>query len=278
MVKRPDLAKRNKERTKEKIRIICKCGKERLVIPSRVKYGAKYCSAKCYHKYTNHNHAQGKNWKLSKETRKKQGLHQRGENNHNWKGGITHPRRNKEEKSWVRKVKKRDKFCVICGEDKYLEAHHLDSFDINKNKRYVINNGVALCKKHHVQFHKEYGYGKNTKKQFEDFTQEKIETIERINMSKAIIYNISLEGDSPFYANGILTHNTPPHIIKPKNKQALRFEVGKIDRLKGKGKNIVFAKEVKHPGTRPQPFIRNTLQSKLKHIIIEEITRVSNNI
>ena len=68
---------------------------------------------------------------------------------------------------------------------------------------------------------------------------------------------------------------TPPHIIKPKNKESLKFEVGKIERLSGnkKGKTIVFAKEVKHPGTRPNPFIRNTIQNKLKEIILEEISR-----
>ena len=66
---------------------------------------------------------------------------------------------------------------------------------------------------------------------------------------------------------------TPPHIIRPKNKKALRFEVGKVARLSGKksGKNIVFAKEVKHPGSRPNPFIRNTIQNKLGNIIMEEL-------
>jgi len=66
---------------------------------------------------------------------------------------------------------------------------------------------------------------------------------------------------------------SPPHIIKPKDKKYLKFEIGKLERLKGKktGKNIVFAKEVKHPGSRPNPFIRNTLQTKLQNIIIEEL-------
>lgn len=67
---------------------------------------------------------------------------------------------------------------------------------------------------------------------------------------------------------------TPPHIIKPTEKEALKFEVGRVERLgKGGKKKIVFAKEVKHPGTRPQPFIRNTIQNKLKNIIIEELSR-----
>ena len=63
---------------------------------------------------------------------------------------------------------------------------------------------------------------------------------------------------------------SPPHIIKPKNKKALKFKVGKATK---KGKDIVFAKEVKHPGTRPNPFVRNTIQNKLTKIIKEELLR-----
>ena len=68
---------------------------------------------------------------------------------------------------------------------------------------------------------------------------------------------------------------TVPHIIKPGQKKALKFEVGKSERLgkKGSKKNIVFAKEVKHPGTRPNPFIRNTIMNKLKQIIEEELLK-----
>lgn len=61
---------------------------------------------------------------------------------------------------------------------------------------------------------------------------------------------------------------TPPHIIKPKTKEALRF--------KPKGeKNFVFAKSVKHPGTRPNPFIRTAINTKLRNIIMEELIRAS---
>lgn len=72
---------------------------------------------------------------------------------------------------------------------------------------------------------------------------------------------------------------TPPHIIRPVNKQALKFEIGKKDRLeqKGKNKNIVFAKEVKHPGTRPNPFIRTMITNKLRNIIMEELIKAQNN-
>lgn len=68
---------------------------------------------------------------------------------------------------------------------------------------------------------------------------------------------------------------TPPHVIEPSSKKALKFEVGRIERLSGrkKTKDIVFAKKVKHPGTRPNPFIRNTMMQKLRKIIIEEILK-----
>ena len=57
---------------------------------------------------------------------------------------------------------------------------------------------------------------------------------------------------------------TPPHIITPAEKKALKFKIGKDELIR---------KKVKHPGTRPNPFIRNTIQNKLKEIILEEISR-----
>ena len=59
---------------------------------------------------------------------------------------------------------------------------------------------------------------------------------------------------------------TNPHIIRPKDKEALKFKIGKEN---------VFAKEVHHPGTRPNPFIRNTIQNKISQIIQEEILKVT---
>jgi hypothetical protein len=39
---------------------------------------------------------------------------------------------------------------------------------------------------------------------------------------------------------------TPPHVIRPRRAQALRFEAGG---------EVVFAMVVHHPGTRPRPFL-----------------------
>ena len=51
---------------------------------------------------------------------------------------------------------------------------------------------------------------------------------------------------------------TNPHIIRPANKKALAFEI--------EGEKII-VKKVDHPGTRPNPFIRNVLNTKLPNII-----------
>lgn len=55
---------------------------------------------------------------------------------------------------------------------------------------------------------------------------------------------------------------TLPHIIRPKNKKALSW--------KGAAHPV---KMVRHPGTRPNPFIRTTVRRKLPHIIMRNIGR-----
>lgn len=78
---------------------------------------------------------------------------------------------------------------------------------------------------------------------------------------------------------------TPPHTIEPKNKKALKFEwtnvqgemIGRTGRLKkgmtkAQSKNVFF-KKVKHPGTRPNPFVRTMITNKIQKIIIEELQR-----
>lgn len=74
---------------------------------------------------------------------------------------------------WSRAVKTRDYFtCIICntgGYDVHLESHHMDSFDWSIKNRYDLSNGITICKYHHQVFHKKYGYGMNTKAQFNEF-------------------------------------------------------------------------------------------------------------
>jgi HK97 gp10 family phage protein len=50
---------------------------------------------------------------------------------------------------------------------------------------------------------------------------------------------------------------TQPHEIVPVNARALRFDVGG---------QVVFAMHVNHPGTRPQPFVRETAEETRKRV------------
>lgn len=57
---------------------------------------------------------------------------------------------------------------------------------------------------------------------------------------------------------------TNPHVISPKTKKALKFSVD--------GKDVI-VKKVRHPGTRPTYFVRNTILNKLPGIIEQEMSR-----
>lgn len=75
-------------------------------------------------------------------------------------------------RQWINKILKRDKYtCQLCGHKGKLNAHHLDGYDNFESKRYSVNNGITLCQECHKKFHKIYGYGNNTKSQFENFVK-----------------------------------------------------------------------------------------------------------
>lgn len=95
----------------------------------------------------------------------------------NWNPNRTREQRILERKTfeysqWRKNVFEKDCYtCQVCGDDSggNLVAHHLESYDINVKYRYDIKNGVTLCEKCHKDFHGKYGYGNNTKKQFEEY-------------------------------------------------------------------------------------------------------------
>lgn len=74
--------------------------------------------------------------------------------------------------AWQFEVKKRDKFtCQCCGDKRgrNLVSHHLDGWNIAKEKRLDVYNGVTLCEDCHKDFHGNYGYGGNTNEQYTEW-------------------------------------------------------------------------------------------------------------
>jgi len=99
--------------------------------------------------------------KYSKESRIKMSLSKIGDKNPNWKGGITPYnviiRTSSKYREWSLSVFKRDNFiCQSCGyiNGGILEAHHIRSFAKYPNLRYILDNGITLCKKCHKIVHK----------------------------------------------------------------------------------------------------------------------------
>jgi len=62
-------------------------------------------------------------------------------------------------------------------------------------------------------------------------------------------------GNARAYYAPYVEYGTRPHVIYPRRAQALRFEV--------RGKTV-FAKYVRHPGTRPRYVMRRSVEEVLK--------------
>lgn len=104
----------------------------------------------------------------------------KGENSPHWNPNLTGEDREKNRKypeyeEWRISVYRRDHFtCQCCGykNGAKLNAHHLNSHDWAIDLRTDIDNGITLCDICHTDFHLTYGYGNNTKEQFEEYIEE----------------------------------------------------------------------------------------------------------
>ena len=51
---------------------------------------------------------------------------------------------------WSKEVRQRDdNKCVICGKEKYIQAHHILPKRFFRNFALEIDNGISLCPAHH---------------------------------------------------------------------------------------------------------------------------------
>lgn len=97
-----------------------------------------------------------------------------GENNHNWKGGISSEDKNDRIKfdKIKNSILSRDNFtCYKCNYyGGKLNVHHIYNFADYKNVRLSKSNLITLCNKCHKKYHNIYGVKNNTLIQFEEFT------------------------------------------------------------------------------------------------------------
>jgi hypothetical protein len=104
----------------------------------------------------------------------------KGENSPHWNPNLSDEDRFKDRKypeydKWRLEVYKRDYYtCQCCGDKSghNLNAHHLDGHDWAIDKRTDVDNGITLCEDCHKDFHNIYGYGNNTREQFEEYMND----------------------------------------------------------------------------------------------------------
>ena len=107
-----------------------------------------------------------------------------GENNPNYNPNLTDEHRLKNRyrmsdsyfRVWSKMVKDRDNYtCQICGNSPSgnLNAHHLNGWNAFPEQRFDLDNGETLCEDCHKEFHSEYGYGDNTREQFDEYAASK---------------------------------------------------------------------------------------------------------
>jgi hypothetical protein len=155
------------------------CGEEFLVCAGRV---SKFCSKSCNSKIT----SVGR--KLSEKVKEKLSRIHLGDKNHmhgrsgplspTWKHDKTNEERiNKrcytDYYYWRKKTYKRDNYtCMLCGDrGGVLNAHHIESYNSNKDLRTKLSNSIILCVKCHKDFHHQYGRGYNTREQFNEYKE-----------------------------------------------------------------------------------------------------------
>jgi len=181
------LAERNAGRGSGHKIVSCEyCGKEIVRTNRRIRvYGRQYCSIPCKQQgqvmhisetclvcgesFTVHPSDQAKSANGGKYCSQKcakiaNGDKQRGEQNPQWRGGVTpenkRARESKEMKQWKVNVFDRDKYtCQSCGKKGgYLHAHHKKHFSLYPELRFDPENGETLCRQCHKIEHGRIGW------------------------------------------------------------------------------------------------------------------------
>ena len=91
---------------------------------------------------------------------------------------------------WRKEVYTMNNFtCMNCGDSTggNLIAHHINSWNYDKNNRFNIFNGITLCENCHKSFHSIYGYGNNDAGQLCEFLMAEININELCDAAKLFV-------------------------------------------------------------------------------------------
>lgn len=83
-------------------------------------------------------------------------------------------------KSYIEAIYKKIKISPVCevtGRSDDLVIHHLDSFNLHPEKGADLDNLVRITREIHNEFHSIYGWGDNTREQWFEFLEKKINII-----------------------------------------------------------------------------------------------------
>ena len=135
-----------------------------------------------YNDYNKHNH-DGKCYCRSCANK----LFNSGENHSRWRQDLTDEDREvgrnyPEYTQFIKRVYKRDNYtCQCCGKKPKhgLVVHHLNGYNWFIEGRIDETNAVTLCENCHSNFHYIYGYGNNTKEQYEKWIGNTLNNLER---------------------------------------------------------------------------------------------------
>lgn len=136
---------------------ICEgCSATVVLAPSVVKRGWRFCSKRCRYAVM----------RGSKSPNSGGGAWMCGEKNPNWKDGKGYERiknhRDVRVRTWRRLVFERDSYsCQECGltpkKKNQLNAHHIKPWATYPEHRFLIANGITLCKPCHKAIHARRG-------------------------------------------------------------------------------------------------------------------------
>lgn len=102
----------------------------------------------------------------------------------------------------VKSVMDRDEYkCILCNSKKDIVVHHLNAYAKFIEQRTDTQNCITLCSNCHKNFHFEYGYGENTKEQFEEWINKTIELKKGNDIELQIAKEIYCYETNRFYSS-----------------------------------------------------------------------------